>query len=97
MTAFAFTLHKRSLLPTVSPSILYSYTTISRLAKYILQIQSTPTNSESTAEAAIPIAIVGVGLRLPGNIVDMESLWDVLSKGGDTVDLLPERAFSNGM
>ncbi|HVV72270.1 MAG TPA: type I polyketide synthase, partial [Verrucomicrobiae bacterium] len=36
-----------------------------------------------------PIAIVGVGMRLPGGIHDEESLWKVLATGTDTVTEIP--------
>ncbi|WP_437670504.1 type I polyketide synthase [Sorangium sp. So ce131] len=36
-----------------------------------------------------PIAIVGVGLRLPGGAVDLESFWSVLSQGADAAGPIP--------
>jgi len=36
-----------------------------------------------------PIAIVGLGLRLPGGVVDLESLWQVLRDGVDTIGPVP--------
>ncbi|XXS68128.1 SDR family NAD(P)-dependent oxidoreductase [Sorangium sp. So ce131] len=36
-----------------------------------------------------PIAIVGVGLRLPGGAVDLESFWSVLSQGIDAAGPIP--------
>lgn len=36
-----------------------------------------------------PIAIVGMGLRLPGGIVDLASLWHVLENGLDVVGPIP--------
>ncbi len=36
-----------------------------------------------------PIAIVGTALRLPGGVVDLESLWDLLSSGRDAITEIP--------
>ncbi|WP_420877998.1 type I polyketide synthase [Sorangium cellulosum] len=37
-----------------------------------------------------PIAIVGVGLRLPGGVVDLEGLWRLLQHGTDAVGPVPQ-------
>jgi acyl transferase domain-containing protein/SAM-dependent methyltransferase/acyl carrier protein len=37
-----------------------------------------------------PIAIVGVGCRLPGGITSAQSLWNVLQRGVDTIFQVPE-------
>ena len=39
--------------------------------------------------AAEPIAIIGLGCRLPGGVIDEASLWRVLSEGTDTVREVP--------
>ena len=36
-----------------------------------------------------PVAIVGVGMRLPGGAHDEESLWRVLAGGVDTISEIP--------
>jgi polyketide synthase 12 len=36
-----------------------------------------------------PLAIIGVGLRMPGGIVDLRSLWQFLSDGREAVGPLP--------
>jgi len=41
------------------------------------------------AAAHEPIAIVGAGVRLPGGVVDLESLWRVLGEGRDTIGPVP--------
>ncbi|MGW4690240.1 SDR family NAD(P)-dependent oxidoreductase, partial [Streptomyces sp. NPDC004244] len=40
-----------------------------------------------------PLAIVGVGLRMPGDAHDLDSLWDVLAEGRDTVSEVPADRF----
>jgi acyl transferase domain-containing protein/SAM-dependent methyltransferase len=45
---------------------------------------------ESAAVAqAGPIAIVGVGMRLPGGVRDLDSLWRLLEVGGDAITDIP--------
>ncbi|WP_017614008.1 type I polyketide synthase [Nocardiopsis salina] len=41
------------------------------------------------AEQRQPVAIIGVGLRLPGGIDDLDGLWDLLAAGGELVRPLP--------
>nr|ADH04660.1 TugD [Chondromyces crocatus] len=36
-----------------------------------------------------PIAIVGIGLRLPGGVVDLDALWSFLEKGTDAIRPIP--------
>ncbi|MFE3553306.1 SDR family NAD(P)-dependent oxidoreductase [Streptomyces sp. NPDC059193] len=40
-----------------------------------------------------PLAIVGVGLRMPGGAHDLDSLWTVLAEGRDTVTTVPADRF----
>ncbi|WP_312926480.1 type I polyketide synthase [Thermocatellispora tengchongensis] len=40
-------------------------------------------------EPGEPIAIVGMGCRFPGGVRDPESLWELLSAGGDAITELP--------
>ncbi|MDT8913065.1 SDR family NAD(P)-dependent oxidoreductase [Amycolatopsis sp. PS_44_ISF1] len=37
-----------------------------------------------------PIAIVGLGLRLPGGIVEPGQFWDLLARGGDAIGDFPD-------
>ncbi|WP_241255640.1 type I polyketide synthase, partial [Candidatus Protofrankia californiensis] len=37
-----------------------------------------------------PLAVVGVGLRLPGGITDVDTYWDALAAGRDLVRPMPE-------
>ncbi|MGW0559007.1 SDR family NAD(P)-dependent oxidoreductase, partial [Streptomyces sp. NPDC002926] len=40
-----------------------------------------------------PLAVVGVGLRVPGDAHDLDSLWQVLAEGRDTVTTVPADRF----
>ncbi|MGW0932766.1 SDR family NAD(P)-dependent oxidoreductase [Streptomyces sp. NPDC002644] len=40
-----------------------------------------------------PLAVVGTGLRMPGDAVDLDSLWAVLAEGRDTVTTVPADRF----
>ncbi|MFB6714056.1 SDR family NAD(P)-dependent oxidoreductase, partial [Streptomyces sp. NPDC056358] len=40
-----------------------------------------------------PLAVVGVGLRMPGDAHDLDSLWEVLAEGRDTVRQVPADRF----
>ncbi|PRP97903.1 Erythronolide synthase, modules 3 and 4 [Enhygromyxa salina] len=44
---------------------------------------------DDAAPSHEPIAIIGVGLRMPGEIVDLRSLWEFLSAGREAVGPLP--------
>lgn len=41
-----------------------------------------------------PIAIVGIGCRLPGGVSDTEGLWDLLAKGINTWSPVPRERFN---
>ncbi|WP_030544298.1 type I polyketide synthase [Streptomyces albus] len=41
-------------------------------------------------EGSGPVAVVGVGLRLPGGIDDLDGYWDALAAGRDLVRPMPE-------
>ena len=47
-----------------------------------------------TTSSPIPIAIVGIGCRLPGNICDTESLWSVLASAKNTWSSVPPERFN---
>ncbi|MFF5538293.1 SDR family NAD(P)-dependent oxidoreductase [Streptomyces cinerochromogenes] len=47
-------------------------------------------NEELTAAAQEPIAIVGMGCRLPGGVRTPDDFWQLVASGGDAVSGLPE-------
>ncbi|MBQ7738729.1 MAG: SDR family NAD(P)-dependent oxidoreductase [Desulfovibrionaceae bacterium] len=42
----------------------------------------------------LPIAIIGVGLRLPGGVTSLDSLWSVLKEGRDCITPIPDWRFN---
>lgn len=52
-----------------------------------------PTGSSDAAVGSTPIAIVGIGLRLPGGIEDLDGLWQLLAEGLDAVTEIPRDRF----
>ncbi|MGQ0838754.1 SDR family NAD(P)-dependent oxidoreductase [Actinokineospora sp.] len=52
-----------------------------------------PGTEAARARADEPIAVVGVGLRMPGDAHDLDSLWDVLAGSRDTVTAIPAERF----
>ncbi len=46
------------------------------------------TQQESAPE---PIAVTGVGLRMPGGIDTLDAFWDLLASGGDAIEEIPSR------
>jgi len=40
-----------------------------------------------------PIAIIGIGLRMPGGATDLDSLWELLAEGRDTLQAIPRDRF----
>ncbi|WP_170201502.1 type I polyketide synthase [Actinocorallia herbida] len=49
----------------------------------------TPRPDPAAAESAEPIAIVGMGVRLPGGVTGPEALWELLEREGDAISAFP--------
>jgi acyl transferase domain-containing protein len=45
--------------------------------------------AEAESSSREPIAIVGAGLRLPGGVRDLETLWTLLAEGRDAITEIP--------
>lgn len=50
---------------------------------------ATPSGSEANSNVHEPVAICGIGMRLPGNIRTGEQLWELLVNKGDARDTIP--------
>ena len=68
---------------------------IKRALKEIRDLKSRLAEAESRAasgqgdEQNAPIAVVGMGMRFPGGIVDEASMWQLLESGGDAITDVP--------
>ncbi|WP_158624963.1 type I polyketide synthase [Corallococcus terminator] len=83
----------------VSDTLTFARPNVDALARFVLETLQLSEPTESTSrvaaeaprnDASEPIAIVGVGCRLPGGVVDMEGLWRLLDGGRDAVGEFPK-------
>ena len=72
----------------LSPALAYECPTVSALARHLAAGADAPTTAPHVASDE-PIALVGVGLRLPGGVDDLEQLWAFLQAGGDGIGPVP--------
>ena len=74
----------------LSPTLTWEYPTIARLAQYLAG-GAEPVTDEFVAAPQEPIAIVGIGVRLPG-AADMDEFRELLRNGRDAIrEAPPER------
>ncbi|HVH45116.1 MAG TPA: beta-ketoacyl synthase N-terminal-like domain-containing protein, partial [Labilithrix sp.] len=80
----------------VAETIAFSHPNVDRLARFVLDVLSIEHDEKPIAaprhgsrDAAAPIAIVGAGCRLPGGVVDLAGLRDLLEAERDTVQPFP--------
>ncbi|WP_143263084.1 type I polyketide synthase, partial [Amycolatopsis pretoriensis] len=69
-------------------TLVWQYPTVDALAAYLSTGDSVVTSPAQREEE--PIAIVGLGCRLPGGIDSPEAFWRFLDSGGDGVGDVPE-------
>ncbi|MEO8057467.1 MAG: beta-ketoacyl synthase N-terminal-like domain-containing protein [Burkholderiales bacterium] len=63
---------------------------LSPVKRALLQIRELKERlADAEAAANEPIAIVGAGLRLPGGVNDLASLWELLHSGRDAITTIP--------
>ncbi|MBG0819433.1 SDR family NAD(P)-dependent oxidoreductase [Planomonospora sp. ID91781] len=75
----------------LGPTLVWEYPTIDRLARG-LAARTTGPASQAVRRAASgePVAVVGLGCRLPGSVRGPDDLWRLLLAGGDAVGEVPE-------
>lgn len=81
----------------LSATVAFDHPTPERLARHLLEqlhpaVEATPVAAPSAPRPAVttePIAIIGVGLRLPGGTEDLDGLWAVLNAERDVVGRSP--------
>ncbi|MGQ9408436.1 SDR family NAD(P)-dependent oxidoreductase [Mycolicibacterium gilvum] len=88
---------------TVSPVDFWQYPTVDSLAKFLTGGEVEPIEVGGAARPAgmdEPIAVIGLGLRLPGgddldgNIEGPDAYWDFLTEGRSSVREVPEDRWS---
>ena len=82
---------------TLSPTVVYDYPDIARLARYLAGDAAVvaPLAADSTAgqgsqgTATEAVAIIGMACRFPGGVTTPEAFWQLLKSGADTVTEIP--------
>ncbi|GAA3130730.1 hypothetical protein GCM10010466_21710 [Planomonospora alba] len=92
----------------LGPTLVWEHPTIDRLARALAAqavrpaagAAAGPVDPQAVRPAAgEPVAVVGVGCRLPGSVRGPEDFWRLLMAGGDAVGEVPEgrwEAFGDG-
>uniref|UniRef100_UPI0021AD83B9 type I polyketide synthase n=1 Tax=Amycolatopsis balhimycina TaxID=208443 RepID=UPI0021AD83B9 len=71
------------------PAVVFDHPTPLLLAGFLRGAADTPEEPVAAAPVDDPIAIVGMGLRLPGGVDSPEALWDLVAGGVDAVTPFP--------
>ena len=79
---------------TLPTSLLFDYPCPDQLGDYLAETlgvvaRTGPAMPTSTARSGAPLAIVGMGCRFPGGIVNPETYWDALSRGVVAITEIP--------
>ncbi len=79
---------------TLSPTVVYDYPSIARLARYLAgdTTEVAPLavdNAVDQGAAAEAVAIIGMACRFPGGVTTPEAFWQLLKSGTDTVTEIP--------
>ncbi len=63
---------------------------LSPLKRALLEVRNLKQRlAEAESGRCDPVAILGVGLRLPGGVVDLEGAWELLEGGVDAIREVP--------
>ncbi|GIH91733.1 type I polyketide synthase [Planobispora siamensis] len=83
----------------LGPTLVWEYPTINRLARGLASGAAPAPQAVRRADPDEPIAVIGVGCRLPGGVRGPGDFWRLLMAGGDAVGEVPEgrwEAFDDG-
>ncbi len=79
----------------LASSLVFDHPTPAVLAGHLLgEIVGAPSDAGAGAVSVLgpvdePVAIVGIGCRLPGGVASAEELWELLASGGDAIGRFP--------
>ncbi len=73
----------------LAPTLVWQYPTIAALASHLSSVNMASTY-RPLPEDGEPIAVIGLGCRLPGGIESPEDFWRFLDAGGDGIGDVPE-------
>ncbi|MEV1025149.1 beta-ketoacyl synthase N-terminal-like domain-containing protein [Streptomyces sp. NPDC050264] len=73
-------------------TLLWETPTIGALVERVLREEETPAPPPSAAAPTgpVPVAVVGIGCRLPGGVTSAADYWRLLGEGRDAVGTVPE-------
>lgn len=78
---------------SIDPSVLFEHPTISALANSLFVKDTQDGRAAASDSAPVrdddPIAVVGIGCRLPGGVNSMDDLWDLVSEEKDAITGFP--------
>ncbi|HKP55149.1 MAG TPA: beta-ketoacyl synthase N-terminal-like domain-containing protein, partial [Polyangiales bacterium] len=73
-------------------TLLYDYPTVAAIVSWLQpSAADAPAVPARRVDPREPIAIVGMSVRAPGHVVDLEGYWDLLREGRDVIGGFPER------
>ncbi|HEY5199158.1 MAG TPA: SDR family oxidoreductase [Solirubrobacteraceae bacterium] len=74
---------------TLPSTLVWDHPTIRRLAAALLPQRPAERRSGAVRRAEEPVAVIGLGCRLPGDVAGPEDFWRLLARGGDAVGEVP--------
>ena len=88
---------------SVPATLVFDHPNLKAVSEWVLEALELADSSSKVETAAVvrhveatgALAIIGVGLRFPGCAVDLESFWQVLSTGVDTLGPIPPERFGS--
>ncbi|MDN3279510.1 type I polyketide synthase, partial [Frankia sp. RB7] len=86
---------------SVPATLAFDHPNLKAVSEWVLEALELSDSARKPETAAVvhhgemsgALAIIGVGLRFPGGAEDLESFWQVLSSGADTLGPIPAERF----
>lgn len=76
----------------LEPTVVWSFPTVEELVSHLAGQNPTWSATPRLETREEPIAIIGIGCRFPGGVIDPDSFWRLLLEGRDAVtEVPPER------